>query len=324
MDTLPSLGTDILSLLPSTLATYRALRPQNLPSDRLISCSTHKYGPHERQLVDRHVSCSPNLSESASVLIFLYGGFFQWGVRTQYSPVGQFFAQHFDLTVLIPDYRLLADGAKYPSGAQDIALLLDWLSRQDFIQNSVQNVHILATSAGGIHASTFLWHPQYTALVTTHDAEEGSPSLRLKTCTLLSTPLSLKHWPWEPRYRDPMNAYYADGQVDGSDPLGLLKKTKASVLQHGPRVRILFAELDPTWVKEMATETVGVVEERMKTEHLPMRCGFEVKEVKGHNHLSHVLAIGTGIRREEEWAWELGNWIRREDLDSATTLKTKL
>lgn len=50
--------------------------------------------------------------------------------------------------MVIVDYRLLEHGARFPSGAEDISLALQWLAAGHVPQADLNNVFLLGESAG--------------------------------------------------------------------------------------------------------------------------------------------------------------------------------
>ena len=75
---------------------------------------------------------------------------------SEYLALGNYFARAGYVTVIL-DYRRVPDGAKYPSGAEDLSLALQWLARGDVPAADLENVFFLGASAGGMHLATLLW-----------------------------------------------------------------------------------------------------------------------------------------------------------------------
>lgn len=74
--------------------------------------------------------------------------------------VGAFFAHRGILTV-ISDYRLVPDGARFPSGPQDIGKSVEWCKTNLSNVADVSRIFILGVSAGAIHATNFVFSSQF-------------------------------------------------------------------------------------------------------------------------------------------------------------------
>ena len=81
------------------------------------------FGPDPRQRLDIYVP--GNLKGPAPVLLFLYGGAWQSGSRTDYRAFGQAFASA-GIIAVVADYRLYPQ-VKYRAFAEDAAAALAWL-----------------------------------------------------------------------------------------------------------------------------------------------------------------------------------------------------
>lgn len=81
------------------------------------------YGTDPRQKLDIYLP--PNGAANAPVLVFFYGGGWEWGRREEYAFVGRAFAAKGFVTVL-PDYRLVPQ-VRFPGFVEDGAAAVAWV-----------------------------------------------------------------------------------------------------------------------------------------------------------------------------------------------------
>lgn len=120
----------------------------------------------------------------------------------------------------------------YPSGGEDIALLLKWLSTSDLVANGHRDVYILGNSAGAIHATTFLFDSQFhndrkqyvgsSGLVQgALNAVGAGRSITIQGAILLGLPSEFSGA--AKGRRDHSNVYYgSEDKASKLSPLGLL------------------------------------------------------------------------------------------------------
>ena len=128
MEQLPDFGTAISEVAPKTFAAYAPLLVQNSRMIRSTRKETASYGPHPRQSLD--VYYPPSQQDDSPILIFCYGGglvrgektFPEYGEGLVHGNIGHFYAEKLGYITVIPDYRLMSHGAKFPSGGEDVVL----------------------------------------------------------------------------------------------------------------------------------------------------------------------------------------------------------
>ncbi|KIW67066.1 hypothetical protein PV04_06342 [Phialophora macrospora] len=157
MDQLPPLGRSVWEVIPKTSEIYGALL-SGTSKDAILATRIEvaSYGPDPRQTLDVYSS-----SASAPVLVFLYGGAWAEGDRVidrvpdglVYRNLGYYFAGKQGFETIIPDYRLVKHGAKYPSGAEDLALVLEYIENR---YGRGRPVFVLGNSAGGVNVMSWL------------------------------------------------------------------------------------------------------------------------------------------------------------------------
>ncbi|KAJ5614324.1 alpha/beta-hydrolase [Penicillium herquei] len=304
-------GTDIQATVLPTHRHFRPLLLKNKASIKIITPRTEAYGSHPRQKLD--VYNSEDSPRDAPVLIFLYGGGFVRGDKILaampeglvYHNVGTFFAQK-GFTTIIPDYRRVnsstgGEDALYPSGAEDLSLVLDWVDQME--PDTRKDLYIMGQSAGGMHLASYLLAPQFkqqreSFLLGTH-------SVNWQGAIFLSVPF---HFPtstlgsW-----DRLVEYYGtENEAQENCPFGLLKRVAEARLQGifflTPKVMIITAEHDPVDCVLLPGQDFvrlwNTTFDPAKTLHL-----------LGHNHFTATLALMSGDSAGEEWTGDLLQWL---------------
>lgn len=316
MEQLVPLGTAIHDVAPKTFAIYQPLLVRNAAA---ITSTPHKsfsYGPHSRQTLDVYYPSLPGTDDqkaSGAILIFLHGGGLVRGSKTipnyaqglAHANIGHFFASKYKYTTVIPDYRLISHGAKYPSGGEDVALLVDWVSK-NLVSNEKRSerpidLFAMGNSAGGLHLSTWLFDRDFEK--SRAKVVDGNESpVALKGAAFLSVPFhfrqALADW------AKVLETYYGD-HINEHSPLGLLEaaqKQQQQELLPGVRVLVINGELDPD--DEILLPKRDFVEAWDKD-----RKTLTVDMMKGQNHISPALSLGTDIGHEEAWGHQVAQWI---------------
>lgn len=342
MDALPQLGRGLLEVLDATFAAYE---PLLLPRESEIKSTrreTYRYGADPRQALDVYYPDEKAAAAAAAqaqsqphhfpaaklVLVFLYGGGFFTGDRRKpdyardlvFANLGHYFAARHGFTVVVPDYRLLlAHGARFPSGGEDVALAVDWvassLAKQDGY--AAIDLFVMGNSAGGVHAATWALHPEFAGSVSrvtsssslseANKRGDDSPAVWLRALLLLGMP---GHFNGEDN--EVLRGYFGAGADDiaKNAPLGLLKAatqqrgggaSSGVGLLPGVKIATLLSELDPEYIYRSIEEF---------KEAWPEPGAVETHILKGHNHISPQVSLGTGIEREEAWGIQVADICR--------------
>ncbi|KIY00103.1 uncharacterized protein Z520_03788 [Fonsecaea multimorphosa CBS 102226] len=314
MEDLPAFGKAIAQVLLPTYQVYTPLLLKQAEKIKSTSRQTFSYGKHPRQQLDLY---TPTLTTDSkignSVLIFLYGGGFVRGDKINpnfpeglvYANVGHFFAESLGVRVIIPDYRLTSHDAVFPSGGQDLELVIKWVEEQMRVNiSSPTNVYIMGNSAGGVHLATYLLAPEFRAL--RQKSLTGDTSyLKLKGVIFLSAPF---HFDGAVAERAQTLQAYFGNHVRNHSPLGLLRASKedGSINElKGVPVMVLYGGLDPE--NEILTPKNDFVKEWIETDAVANE--LTVLKMEGHNHISPVLGLGTGISHEEAWGRQVVEFI---------------
>lgn len=328
MDTLPQLGRGVFEVLDATFAAYEPLLLQREREIKSTKRETHQYGAHPRQALDIYYPPEEEIAAAAPtaktfkaaaaakpVLVFCYGGGFVEGERRKqqyahdlvFANIGHYFAARHGVTVVIPDYRLLpSHGARFPSGGEDVGLVVDWiagsLAKRDGY--AAIDLFLMGNSVGGVHVSTWALHPAFadsvaSVMVKKTDVvgNRDGPGALLRGILLLGVPA---HFGGEDN--EILRGYFGAGAGDiaKNAPLGLLESAKERAggdgapgsFLPGVKLALLLSELDPEYIYESAKEF---------EEAWPDPGAVETQILKGHNHISPQVSLGTGIEREEAW-----------------------
>ena len=307
MDQLAAFGTAIPDVLTKTIKTYGELLAVN--ADAILSTprETHSYGSDPRQMLDVYSPSSPTADKAPPILMFFYGGGLERGDKVLpeshgmvYTNLGYFFSQKLNLLTIIVDYRRMREGARFPSGGEDVAAAVEWVKSKYPAKEGARDLFLMGNSAGGLHLATFMLDPRFAALrMSVSQDRVGGVSLR--GCILLAVPFDFRAA--ADARAATLKAYYGE-RIRQDCPLGLLQSFKPQT-QSLPKTLILWGTLDPE--DEIVKPNLNFIQEWKGREDLG--AGLMQMVLKGHNHISPPLALGTGLQREEEWGVMVGKWI---------------
>ncbi|KAI1816640.1 Alpha/Beta hydrolase protein [Poronia punctata] len=295
------------TVLLFTFEAYSRLLLANSSGIRSVTRETHKYGPSPRHFLDIYFPDTPSPpGEKKTVLIFFHGGGFFAGSRVNeeyaggliFGNIGRYFTWKLNMTVIVPDYRLLEHGAMYPSGGEDVAFVVKWvreklgLLKEGYGKDGVDIV-LLGNSAGGVHVAAFLFDPVFEEV--RRDVDVG-----LRGVIFLGTPF---HWGGKEQYDENVERYLGKGKVGENAPIGILedviRRTGSAPSLKECKVLIMLSEFDP----EVLFESARDLENVWKGQEI------ETQVLEGHNHFSPQLGLGTGIEREEAWGVRVAEFI---------------
>jgi len=301
-----------------TMKVYEPLLRANATAIRSTKFETFTYGSHPRQTLDVYYPTRrrrPSMSSySVPVLIFLHGGGLTMGSKTltladglAHANVGHFFAEKLGYTTIIPDYRLMSHGARFPSGGEDVAQVVDWVRETMTRQDGYQNVDlfIMGNSAGGIHMSTYLLAPDFATSRSKVMTRDPEAEVVLRGVVFLSVPFNFRQA--DASRAQVLTDYFGD--IEAHSPQGLLRaamlKDPDNVLLN-VRALVLNGSLDPDDEildpkKEFLQEWTKLDEESSEALTIAM--------MEGQNHISPPLSLGTGIEREEAWGYQVGDFL---------------
>ena len=109
------------------------------------------YGDLPKQRLDLYLP--PNQPENAPVLLFLHGGGFVEGDKSNYGFVARPFAMHGIITA-IANYRLTSGGIHYPAQSNDAKVAIMWLYENiKSYGGNPDSIYVSGHSAGAILAA---------------------------------------------------------------------------------------------------------------------------------------------------------------------------
>jgi acetyl esterase/lipase len=238
------------------------------------------YGPDERHRLD--LFNREGLS-GAPVFVFVHGGGFVMGDKHTdgspfYSNMGDFAARHGFVGVTVT-YRL-APANRFPSGPDDLALVMDWLRANVAAQGGDPARIVLAgQSAGATHVAGYLAHRRDHAAGTA-----GAVLMSGIYDTLTAEP---NHF---------AEAYYGEDRK-GWGPASCM----AGLLASDVPMQFSVAEFDPEDFHRQAAQVV--------TQWTQTRGRYlEMQFLTGHNHLSPALSVGSDQREVERM---IAGFVRR-------------
>jgi acetyl esterase/lipase len=233
-----------------------------------------KYGPAERHLLD--VFMPETGSSARPVLIYVHGGAFVGGNRR--SPPGAPFYDNIMLWAVKngfvgvnTTYRL-APASPWPSGAEDLASVVQWVTEKIAERGGdPARIFLMGQSAGAVHVAGYVSHPEL------HKVKGGG----LAGAIMISGIYELTGSP----LGDPEIAYF------GSDPSRYAGRSSLKgLVESKTPLMITAAELDPPRFIEqfelMKQATCKGANGCAKSFMLPQ-----------HSHMSEVYAINTDDTR---------------------------
>lgn len=308
-----SAGQGITSILPGTFKIFAPLLLKNKAAIKSFPAKTESYGSHPRQQLD--IYRPPTESKNSPILVFFHGGGLVRGDKISpqipegvvYANVGSFFASR-GITTINPNYRRVnseigGEDAVFPSGGEDVSLVLKWV--ETFADGGKRDVYLLGNSAGGVHISTFLFHPKY--LEQRQSYQSGKTSITLKGAIEMAVPF---HFQRADAVRsDVLGTYYGNSEeIAQRCAYGLfevvLKSGKSREEVAVPKVLALLGEYDPE--DEIGAPMDDFVALWKKT----WGEGIEYEKMPGHNHISPPLVLMSNDVKGEKWAEDVVTWIK--------------
>jgi triacylglycerol lipase len=176
-----------------------------------------KYGPAARNLLD--IFMPQNVTSGRPVLVFVHGGAFIGGNKRR-TPESPFYDNIMLWAVkngfigVNMTYRL-APQSPWPSGAEDVASAVEWVSKEIAERGGdPSRIYLMGHSAGAMHVASYVSHPEF------YKVKNGG----LKGAIMVSALYDLTAAP----LTDPEKAYFgsdASHYASESSLPGLLKTT---------------------------------------------------------------------------------------------------
>lgn len=147
-----SMGTELtMDVIRGTMAIYGPKQAQ-MPTDGVGVKPDLAYGDHARNVLDLYV---PETADGAPpILIFMHGGGFVQGDKSDGTNIGYYFARHGVVTASL-SYRL-APEFRFPSGSEDLAAAIAWLREHpEEHGGDINRIFLMGHSAGAAHVVNY-------------------------------------------------------------------------------------------------------------------------------------------------------------------------
>jgi hypothetical protein len=314
MDRIAPLGRGIADIVGPSFQIYGDLLRK--PSNALAIHATK----HQKLDLYTPSSRAPKVAagERRPIFVFAYGGGFVSGDRiidmipgkVVYTNLGYFFAEKLGFETIVMDYRLLQHGAKYPSGGEDVGDMMNWVETRYGSTatgfTGKREIFLLGNSAGAVHVSTWLFESRFSE--SRKIFVEGTNGIRLSRVVFLGCPF---RWDMKGGMREMLSTYYGgEKEIKEAEPTALMegatKEPSARGMSKWPSLLVAVSELDPEDQMVLPGKEFAMLwrDRGGKGKFL---------ELKGHNHLSPPLSLGTGIEREEAWGFEVAKWMTEKN-----------
>lgn len=140
----------------AALKAFNALVPKD--SGTKLVADGVSFGPDPRQRLD--VYAPTDAASRVPIVLFVYGGSWNDGDRSNYEFVGRAFAANGYLT-LVMDYRLHPEN-RFPAFVEDVASAISWAEKQgDKLGGDPDSIFVVGHSAGAYNASLAILDSRY-------------------------------------------------------------------------------------------------------------------------------------------------------------------
>lgn len=136
------------------------------PADTYTVTAGLEYGPDPRHKLDvyrpRQPAATPVPRAGYPVVVFFYGGTWNWGDRKDYAFVGEAFASQ-GIVTIVADYRLYPQ-VRYPDFLRDCARAVAWARREAArYGGDPQRLYLMGHSSGAYNAAMLALDPRWLA-----------------------------------------------------------------------------------------------------------------------------------------------------------------
>jgi hypothetical protein len=179
--------------------------------------------------------------------------------------------------------------------------VLTWVEDR-YQGNGPRDVYLIGNSAGGVHVATWLFEKKFVA----HRAKliDGVGGVKVSKVVVLGCPLRHE---FHGGMKEMLKAYYGgEKETLQAEPTVMMLKATEGIspekMSDQPSILAAVSELDPE----------GIIEHGLEFEKLWRKRGGKGNffMVKGHNHISPPLSLGTGLVQEEDWGYTVGRWLK--------------
>jgi acetyl esterase/lipase len=236
------------------IGPFRLLNALLTPWDP-TSAATHAYGEHPRHLLDVYRPFGQPPARGWPVIVFFYGGAWEWGDRTDYRFVGAAFARR-GFVAVVADYRLHPE-VVFPAFVEDGAAAVAWVHREIEAHGGDPDRIVLAGHSAGAYIAAMV------ALDARRLDAAGAPPSVVRGVATLAGPFDFLPLPYRRLARIFPGEDLADTQpvrfARGNAPPMLLITGDADVWvwpEHARRMEARLREAG-AWVRTLCYERVS-------------------------------------------------------------------
>jgi acetyl esterase/lipase len=232
------------------------------------------YGPDARHRLDIYRPAN-SARTPMPLLVFMHGGGFIRGDKSERENIGQYFARNGFVT-LVPNYRL-APAHVWPAGAEDVVRAYCWAREHGALFGAdSQRIFLAGESAGAAHVAL-------AALARRFQLPGGFAGVVLISGVYDVRLEALARRQFGITSPDPRNGAYF-----GSDFERYGRMSTVQLIDAAPFPLLMtYAELDLLQMQVQAGELFS----RLVTQH---HFRPDLNVIRGHNHLTQVYSINTG------------------------------
>jgi acetyl esterase/lipase len=266
----PMFQKDIRKTIPATVEAFQPIL-RAAPKDGVTITRDQPYGEDPRQILDVY---RPTARSGAPVVIFVHGGAYvrgdKDGAGEAYGNVATWFARQgmLGINATYP----LAPAAKWPAGAKNVGGMVAWAKANAAQFGGDPNrIVLIGHSAGATHIASYIFDKSLQP--------PGGPGIA--GAVLISGRYRIGYDPADPNGRN-MQAYF------GEDASQYANRSPITHIRDGLPVPVfvVVTEYDNPGLDVRGAELFSALCERDGV------CPRFVR-LKGHNHLSEVLAFNT-------------------------------
>jgi acetyl esterase/lipase len=266
----PIFQKDISKTIPATVAAFQALL-KAAPKDGVTITRNEAYGEDPRQVLEIY---QPTVRSGAPVVIFIHGGAYVRGDKDgrgeAYGNIATWFARQ-GLLGINATYPL-APAAKWPAGAKSVGGMVAWAkANATRLGGNPNRIILIGHSAGATHVAGYVFDKSL----------QPPDGPGVAGAVLISGRYRLDYDPADPNGRN-MQAYFGD------DASQYPTRSPITHIRDGARVPVfvVVTEYDNPGIDVRGAELFAAL------------CGRDgvcprFTRLKGHNHLSEVLAFNT-------------------------------
>lgn len=274
----PEIGAAIRKMGPRlnrdiAIATGKLYAPllAKMPTDGVKVIPDQAYGPDTRNKLDVYRP-ERRRAKRAPIVVFLHGGGFARGDKRRYANLGTYFARH-GVIGMIANYRFAPEN-KWPSGAEDIALVIKWIRKNGAkFGGDARRVFLMGNSAGAVHVATYVFFERFHV----NNDGVGGAILVSGSAYELKSKLTPEGKLWHLGERG-----YFGADTSKYDDMSLIRQLPGRKIP----LFVVYAELDPPPIQAQNMLLIKGLFKRDKL--LPT-----IKQVLGHNHISITRHFNT-------------------------------